>query len=131
MVIQNTCPNLSNIVHTDFELGRVIQTVVGADPGITALVASLTDLLNTPLWHTVLVRNDHISRRSRLNSAPHKGLKSHRIAEIVSVNPPLNSVDTVNLYLLPVVLLLLLFLYAVILKLFLHLLSLSLSNLYA
>ena len=35
MVIQNTCPNLSNIVHTDFELGRVIQTVVGADPGIT------------------------------------------------------------------------------------------------
>jgi len=35
MVIQNTCPNLSNIVHTDFELGRVIQTVVGVDPGIT------------------------------------------------------------------------------------------------
>ena len=35
MVILNTYPNLSNIVHTDFELGRVIQTVVGADPGIT------------------------------------------------------------------------------------------------
>ena len=30
-----TCPNLSNIVHTDFELGRVIQTVTAADPGIT------------------------------------------------------------------------------------------------
>ena len=28
MVIQNTCP-------TDFELGRVIQTVGAADPGIT------------------------------------------------------------------------------------------------
>ena len=37
MVILNTYPNLSNIVHTDFELGRVIQTVVGADPGITEL----------------------------------------------------------------------------------------------
>jgi hypothetical protein len=37
MVIQNTCPNLSNIVHTDFELGRVIQTVGGADPGITVV----------------------------------------------------------------------------------------------
>ena len=36
MVIPNTCPNLSDIVQTDFELGRVIQTVVGADPGITA-----------------------------------------------------------------------------------------------
>ena len=35
MVIQNTYPNLSNIVHTDFELGRVIQTVGAADPGIT------------------------------------------------------------------------------------------------
>ena len=38
MVTQNTYPNLSNIVHTDFELGRVIQTVTAADPGITALV---------------------------------------------------------------------------------------------
>ena len=37
MVIQNTYPNLSNIVHTDFELGRVIQTVGAADPGITVL----------------------------------------------------------------------------------------------
>ena len=36
MVTQNTYPNLSNIVHTDFELGRVIQTVTAADPGITA-----------------------------------------------------------------------------------------------
>ena len=35
MVIQNTYPNLSNIVHTDFELGRVIQTVTAADPAIT------------------------------------------------------------------------------------------------
>ena len=35
MVIQNTYPNLSNIVHTDFELGRVMYTVVAADPGIT------------------------------------------------------------------------------------------------
>ena len=35
MVIQNTYPNLSNIVHTDLELGRVIQTVGAADPGIT------------------------------------------------------------------------------------------------
>ena len=35
MVIPNTCPNLSNIVHTDFELGRVIETVGAADPGIT------------------------------------------------------------------------------------------------
>ena len=35
MVILNTCPNLSNIVHTDFELGRVIQTVTAADCGIT------------------------------------------------------------------------------------------------
>ena len=35
MVIPNTCPNLSDIVQTDFELGRVIQTVVAADPGIT------------------------------------------------------------------------------------------------
>ena len=36
MVIQNTYPHLSNIVHTDFELGRVMQTVGAADPGITA-----------------------------------------------------------------------------------------------
>ena len=35
MVIPNTCPNLSDIVQTDFELGRVIQTVVAA--GITVL----------------------------------------------------------------------------------------------
>ena len=41
MVIPNTCPNLSNIVHTDFELGRVIQTVTASDPGITALMMSL------------------------------------------------------------------------------------------
>ena len=27
MVIKNTYPNLSNIVHTDFELGRVMYTV--------------------------------------------------------------------------------------------------------
>ena len=37
MVIPNTCPNLSNIVHTDFELGRVIQTVTATDPGITSM----------------------------------------------------------------------------------------------
>ena len=37
MVIPNTYPNLSNIVHTDFELGRVIQTVGAADPGITGI----------------------------------------------------------------------------------------------
>ena len=39
MVITNTYPNLSNIVHTmvhtDFELGRVIETVTAADLGIT------------------------------------------------------------------------------------------------
>ena len=35
MVIQNTYPNLSNIVHTDFELGRVMYTVAAADLGIT------------------------------------------------------------------------------------------------
>ena len=35
MVILNTYPKLSNIVHTDFELDRVIQTVVAVDPGIT------------------------------------------------------------------------------------------------
>ena len=40
MVIQNTYPNLSNIVHTDFELGRVIQTVTAADCGITGLRAT-------------------------------------------------------------------------------------------
>ena len=39
MVIQNTYPNLSNIVHTDFELGRVIQTMTAADPGITVSTA--------------------------------------------------------------------------------------------
>ena len=27
MVIPNTCPNLSDVVQTDSELGRVIQTV--------------------------------------------------------------------------------------------------------
>ena len=35
MAIPNTCPNLSNIVYTVVELGRVIQTVGAADPGIT------------------------------------------------------------------------------------------------
>ena len=35
MVIENTHPNLSNIVQTDFELDRVIETVGAADPGIT------------------------------------------------------------------------------------------------
>ena len=38
-MIQNTYPNLSNIVHTDFELGRVMYTVAAADPGITVLSA--------------------------------------------------------------------------------------------
>ena len=37
MVTPNTCPNLSNIVYTDFELDRVIQTVAAADPGITGV----------------------------------------------------------------------------------------------
>ena len=36
MMIPNTCPNLSNIVLTDFGSGRVTQTVIAADPGITA-----------------------------------------------------------------------------------------------
>ena len=35
MVIPNTYPNLSNIVHTDFELSRVMSAVTAADPGIT------------------------------------------------------------------------------------------------
>ena len=35
MVIENKYPNLNNIVHTDFELDRVIQTVATIDPGIT------------------------------------------------------------------------------------------------
>ena len=42
MVMQNTYPNLSNIVHTDFELDRVMYTVVAADPGITALEPVIT-----------------------------------------------------------------------------------------
>ena len=33
--MKNTYPNLSNIVQTDFELDRAIQTLVPADPGIT------------------------------------------------------------------------------------------------
>ena len=37
MVIPNTYPSLSNIVHTDFELGRVMCTVAAADPGITGM----------------------------------------------------------------------------------------------
>ena len=40
MVIQNIYPNLSNIVHTDFELGRVMCTVAAADPGITEVPSS-------------------------------------------------------------------------------------------
>ena len=43
MVIPNTYPSLSNIVHTDFELGRVIQTVVAADPGITVVIVTLSE----------------------------------------------------------------------------------------
>ena len=42
MVIPNTCPNLSNIVHADFELGRVIQIVIAADPGITKHVSQIS-----------------------------------------------------------------------------------------
>ena len=42
MVMPNTCPNLSDIVRTDFELGRVIETVDAADPGITTLLQLLT-----------------------------------------------------------------------------------------
>ena len=41
MMIPNTCPNLSNIVHTDFESDRVIQTVGAADPGITSKCTAL------------------------------------------------------------------------------------------
>ena len=40
-MIPNTCPNLSNIVHTDFESDRVIQTVGAADPGITSKCTAL------------------------------------------------------------------------------------------
>ena len=40
-MIPNTCPNLSNIVHPDFELGRVMQTMTAADPGITELLLGL------------------------------------------------------------------------------------------
>ena len=46
MVIRNTCPSLSNIVHTDFELGRLIQTVTAADPGITVLSLQMASAPN-------------------------------------------------------------------------------------
>jgi hypothetical protein len=36
MIIENTHLNLSNIVQTDFELDRVMQTIVAIDPGIIA-----------------------------------------------------------------------------------------------
>ena len=54
MVIQNTYPNLNNIVDTDFELGRVIQTVGAADPGITDLGAQFEHAVAVrPNWaHT-------------------------------------------------------------------------------
>ena len=41
MVIENTYPDLSNIVPTDFELDRVVQTVAAADPGITAPINTI------------------------------------------------------------------------------------------
>ena len=44
MVIPNTYPSLSNIVHTDFELGRVMCTVAATDPGITEHNAP------SPMW---------------------------------------------------------------------------------
>ena len=60
LVIQNTYPNLSNIVHTDFELGRVISTVVAADPGITEMVTmkfvlSLTWIFWIWIWIWILI----------------------------------------------------------------------------
>ena len=41
MVIQNAYPNLSNIVPTDFELGRVMYTVIAADLGVTGVVGGV------------------------------------------------------------------------------------------
>ena len=41
MVIENAYPNLSNIVQTDFELDRVIQTVAAIDPGNTGRAMSV------------------------------------------------------------------------------------------
>ena len=57
MVTQNTYPNLSNIVHTDFELGRVIQTVTAADPGITEPRGTELDLLRRTESLSAVVTN--------------------------------------------------------------------------
>ena len=64
MVIQNTCLNLSNIVHTDFELDRVIQTVVAVDPGITEIkvLTTIDNLGNMPNDNRInvdIIPDDH------------------------------------------------------------------------
>ena len=53
MVIPNTYPSLSNIVHTDFELGRVMCTVAAADPGITDHHTHQQSLHVLPVYHHV------------------------------------------------------------------------------
>ena len=68
MVIQNTFQNLSNIVRTDFELGRVIQTVGAADPGITA--PAFRGWANRPRFlstnHQIAVNNFHLNENGWL-----------------------------------------------------------------
>ena len=53
MVIESTYPNLSNIVHTDFELDRVIQTVAAVDPGIQYSTFFLFKCLHSELLKSV------------------------------------------------------------------------------
>ena len=76
MVIQNTCPNLSNIVHTDFELGRVIQTVGSADPGITEVSNyGLSSQVNTERDSEGRTAHSH---REKDRRARHSELESQR-----------------------------------------------------
>ena len=44
VVMKNTYPNLSDIVHTDFELDRVIQTIDAADLGIIVIIMMNVEL---------------------------------------------------------------------------------------
>ena len=73
MVIQNTYPNLSNIVHTDFELGRVIQTVTAADPGITdgdQKIESVLDKISLKiLWTNIREKQPFFMRIGQENSS--------------------------------------------------------------
>ena len=80
----NNSQNLSNIVHTNFELGRVISTVVAADPEITGERGESTS--SSPPWPSSRWVLHHLRTptvtRWRWSQAPRRSRPGHNRASV-------------------------------------------------